>query len=193
MDETLALFLVLFGTLGVGAGTAVVLIRRFVAGIRSQISQQVQITGSAFESTLIHWLFDESSTELEDPEHPGTKKTFLVRTPSAKFKEMVGLVVPEIIGQGMLWAKQNVKLGDVTKMIGAPGGALSAAAPAIGQALKAAGVPKEWAGMISLLIQYKDAIVKFIPGLQGLTGSGGPGTTSGATIESPYVKQLIGK
>lgn len=118
------------------------------------------------------WMFIDSGQVIDG------KKVFNV---NPEFKEIVSLAIPEIIGQGMLWAKQNIKLKDV--MESAPGGAGLANPAMIQGAMKQFGVPKDWQGPLSFLLTYGKDIMNFF---KGRVGGGGSSSAPGASSGNPF-------
>ena len=107
------------------------------------------------------WMFVDSGKVSE----AGAK----IFVPSEEFKALVALAIPEVIGQGMLWAKTNIKLKDVAG--GAPGGAAGPfTGPLAGAAMKQFGIPKDWQGPLSFVLTYGKQIMEFMgKGMGGKT------------------------
>lgn len=88
------------------------------------------------------WAFTQSTNEAGQT----------VYTSSPAFREVVSRLMPELIGQGMAWVKENVKFkpGEAGAFGGASG-VLGAGAP---EFLKQLGIPREWRAIAQMLIQY---------------------------------------
>jgi hypothetical protein len=166
-------------------------VRRKIAMFQQEIDQaRAQVVGVAntgmenIQKRVIAWAFTESQGEIDDPANPGAKKKVLIRTPSPAFRELVALLMPELIGQGMQWAKKNVKMGDVVGLAaGGGGGGLGAAITP--ETLKQMGIPKEWRGIAAIGFQFKDQILGFLGGKRGAT-AGADGSAS-STHTNPFL------
>lgn len=142
-------------------------ISRRIAPVLSMLTQNPDpMAGLA--AKLHAWAFAESVND----------KGETVYTTSPQFRELVSRLVPEFIGQGMEWAKTNIKLKEMAPGIAGGGGLASLAAPGM---LKQIGIPKEWQGIAQLLLQY---------GRPFLGKMFGGGTAKGTDEYPPFPEEL---
>lgn len=147
-------------------------------GLQSVISSSLATL--KLEEVIANWLFEETD---QVQEVNGVKMK--IYQPSPRFRQLVALIIPEVIGQGMAYAKQNIKLSDVIGGGLGGGGALKdLAAGGVDKALKQAGLAKEWRGIAGLAIQYGKPIMEFL---------GKRGTAARASGSSTAVNPFLPK
>lgn len=103
---------------------------------------------------------------------------------SEPFQALINLAMPQVIGQGIEWAKQNVKLKDVMPaVVGGDGGLGSVAGivngPVGAAALKQMGIPKELQGILGFAMQYGPKLFQMFGNRGG--GSNSPRSSGGGT------------
>lgn len=151
---------------------------------RSQVQSVAQVGMDQLKAKVIAWAFTETLGEIDDPANPGTKKQVRIRTPSAEFKGMVGLLVPEFIGQAVEYGKKNVKMSDVVSIAGGGGGLAGAIDPKM---LKEIGIPKEYRGLLQLGFQFKDQILGFLKPKGGSSLSQSTGGGDSTKYSNPFL------
>lgn len=163
------------------------------ATFRAGMQQTATTALTGIKEQFIRWAFTEEEGEIPDPDHPGQMKKVRIRKPSPAFAETVQLIIPEFIGQGMLFLKEHpIKLGDAMPAVGGVGGAIDAFSKLDPKVLKKMGISEEQAGWIQLIGMFKDQIGGFLGGFLGK----GPAVTgpAGAGAEVPkYVNPFLGK
>lgn len=166
-------FSLVFLRVYVGARRKISEVDAQIATARGQISSALTGGIQNIQNQVIAWAFVESDGEVDDAEHPGTKKKVRIRTPSPQFKELVGLLVPEFVGQAvLLWRSGAIKIGDIAQIPGVKSEALKQLTPA---RMTEMGIPKEAQGILTLGIEFKDVIAKYMLGGRGATPPARPG------------------
>lgn len=185
-----AILVLLIGGLGVfrWANQKISEFRGEIATARGQIDSAVTGGVQNISNQVIAWAFTESEGEVDDTEHPGTKKKVRIRTPSPQFKELVGILVPEFVGQAVvLWREGKIQLSDVAKIPGATTEALKQLTP---ERMDKIGIPKEAQGILTLGIEFKDFIGKYFLG----GNRGPPPARPGAPVaETKWPNPFLGR